>query len=307
MDKIPVNVITGFLGAGKTTAIIKLLHQKSSDEQWAVIINEFGKISIDSQTLRSSSTAGEIFDISGGCICCSAKGYFNDNLNEIIQSGKYSRIIIEPSGLGGIDMVSEIVIENPYLELMPITCLVDIVQVENARLQMVPIYRMQILKSDIIVFTKCDVLNDKLQENELILKFNTLYPGKYIQKIVSIATLNKTNVLDKSTLPKFRIFANKNNQLSDSDYQKKIFTFDAEKIFDIEKLTQIFVNYPEIIRAKGYVKTENGWKLMNYTFSGCNYENSTSKEQTDLVVITENLPSIFFEQLASKIQETIIR
>ena len=307
MDKIPVNIITGFLGAGKTTAIIKLLNQKTSDEQWAVIINEFGKISIDSQTLRSSTTAGEIFDIVGGCICCSARGYFYENLTEIIQSGKYSRIIIEPSGLGGIDMVSEIVIENQRLTLMPITCLVDIHQVENARLQMVPIYRIQILKSDIIVFTKCDLLNDKIRENELILKFNALFPGKNIQESVSISNLNESNLLDKSALQKFRLLSNKNNQLSDSDYQKKIFTFDAEKIFDSTKLTQIFVNYPEIIRAKGYVKTENGWKLMNYSFSGCNYENSTPKEQTDLVIITENLPSIFFEQLSIKIQGTIIR
>jgi G3E family GTPase len=60
MEKIPVNIITGFLGAGKTTAIIHLLNQKLSDEQWAVIINEFGKISIDSQTLKSSTVKGNV-------------------------------------------------------------------------------------------------------------------------------------------------------------------------------------------------------------------------------------------------------
>ena len=88
MNSIPVNIISGFLGSGKTTAIINLLRQKTTDEQWAVIINEFGKISIDSQTLRSiTSDTGTVFDISGGCICCSARGYFQENLEKIINNG----------------------------------------------------------------------------------------------------------------------------------------------------------------------------------------------------------------------------
>ncbi len=70
--KIPVNIITGFLGSGKTTAIIRLLNNKPAGDKWAVIINEFGKVSIDSQTLRSSSDSGNIYEVSGGCICCSA-------------------------------------------------------------------------------------------------------------------------------------------------------------------------------------------------------------------------------------------
>lgn len=135
MEKIPVNIISGFLGSGKTTAIIKILGQKTTNEQWAVIINEFGKVSIDSQTLRSSSSnAGMIFEVSGGCICCSAKGYFLENLEKIVRSGNYTRIIIEPSGLGGIELVSEIVGANHAFRLMPAICLVDIRSIENLRL-----------------------------------------------------------------------------------------------------------------------------------------------------------------------------
>ena len=64
MKKIPVNIISGFLGSGKTTAIIKLLGHKNAGEQWAIIVNEFGKISIDCQTLSSSSPSGTVYDIS---------------------------------------------------------------------------------------------------------------------------------------------------------------------------------------------------------------------------------------------------
>ena len=63
MEKIPVNIISGFLGAGKTTAILKLLSQKANDELWAVVINEFGKISIDTKTLQSASDSEDVYEI----------------------------------------------------------------------------------------------------------------------------------------------------------------------------------------------------------------------------------------------------
>lgn len=179
MKKIPVNIISGFLGSGKTTAIIQLLSQKSDDVQWAVIINEFGKVSIDGQTLKSGSEAGTVYEISGGCICCSANGYFRENLEQIIQSGNYSRIIVEPSGLGGIDMVSEIVSTNTDLQLMPVICLVDILGIENPRLQLNPIYRMQISTSSMIAFSKCDLI-DVVNEELLINLFKSIFPEKKI-------------------------------------------------------------------------------------------------------------------------------
>jgi G3E family GTPase len=308
MEKIPVNIITGFLGAGKTTAIIQLLNQKTSVEQWAVIINEFGKISIDSQTLKSSNLNGNVYDISGGCICCSAKGYFNENLTEIVNSGKYSRIIIEPSGIGGIDMVSEIVDSNTNLILMPKICLVDIHLVDIARIHKLPIYRIQIIKSEIIIFTKCDLIQDKLFEVELKRKFNELYPGKEIREYSTISTLlNGYNVVLQSK-NHFRLdTTSANKEFEDSNYQKKIFVFDFETTFDPEKLTGIFNKYPEILRAKGHIRTKNNWLLINYTLSYSNYERCDIKEQNEIVAITENGHDYFFEQLNEEIHNAITK
>jgi len=200
MKITPVNIISGFLGSGKTTVIIKLLWQKPDDKQWAIIINEFGKVSIDSQTLRSSSDSGNIFEISGGCICCSAKGYFQENLETIIKSGNYDRIIIEPSGLGGIEMVSEIVSANSNLNLMPVISLVDIACVENTRLQLNPIYRKQISKADIIVFSKCDLLTNSEAQNRLTEKFKSLFPEKL--HYLSLSEINHwISISDSDLLP----------------------------------------------------------------------------------------------------------
>jgi G3E family GTPase len=307
MEKIPVNIITGFLGAGKTTAIILLLNQKTSDEHWAVIINEFGKISIDSQTLKSSTNKGNIYDISGGCICCSAKGYFNENLTEIINSGKYSRIIIELSGLGGIDMVSEVVELNPNLFLMPKICLVDIILSENERIQQLPIYRIQIIKSEIIIFTKCDLLEDKFLVLELKRKFDELYPGKEIREHSTISKLiNNPNTVSQLK-SQFRQTTTANKELEDGNYQKKIIVFDSKIAFEPNKLTHIFCKYPEILRGKGHIKYKNNWLLINYTLSYSNYEVCDLKEQNEIVVITEKTNDYFFEQLEEEIKSVIVR
>jgi len=194
MNKISVNIISGFLGSGKTTAIIKLFSHKTPDENWAIVINEFGKISIDGQTLRSESAAGSVFEINGGCICCSAKIYLYDNLKTIIEAGVYRRILIEPSGLGGIEMITEIVQTLPNLTLMPVICMVDITGLENPRLQQNMIFKAQISKSDRIVISKCDLITDKNQQDQLILKFKSGFPDKPVFKnVVSFSLLNPSD------------------------------------------------------------------------------------------------------------------
>jgi G3E family GTPase len=303
MNKIPVNIITGFFGAGKTTAIINLLRQKTSDEQWAIIINEFGKISIDTQTLQSSTVAGNVYDISGGCICCSAKGYFHENLTEIINTGKYSRIIIEPSGLGGVDMVSEIVVSNDNLILMPKICLVDIQLMKNERIQRLPIYRNQITKSEIIIFTKCDLVNNKLDELDLIDKFNEFYPNKNIQEFALISMLLNGYIKSGTAKNNYRLLSSEKNNLEDSNYQKKMLNFENAIVFDAEKLAIILGKYPEILRAKGHIITENNnWVLVNYTLTNCHFEQCDSKEHNEIVIITEKTDEDFFQRLETEIK-----
>ena len=277
--RIPVTIIAGFLGSGKTTAIIKLLENKGNDEQWAVIINEFGKVSIDGQTLKSNTDSETVFEISGGCICCSAKGYFQENLEKILQSGDYSRILIEPSGLGGIDMVSEIVEQKSNLTLMPVVCLVDIRSIENPRFQHNPIYRTQITKADILLFSKCDLLSEE-EIHKRIEEFKLQFPEK--QNCLS----TKNNLLDAlqnfesrttEQEKRFRRITKQENQLTDKDYQEKSFLFSSSIIFDIDKLTRLFNNQPSIVRAKGHVQTRNGWLLINYTLTGCLFEPCSEK------------------------------
>lgn len=307
MEKLPVNIISGFLGAGKTTAIIKLLSQKGTDENWAVIINEFGKISIDSQTLRSTLNIGKVFDISGGCICCTAKGYLNENLEEIIQSGKYSRIIIEPSGLGGIDMVSEIVESKPSLILNPVICLVDITGIENKRLQMNPVYKMQISKSDLVFFTKTDLVSNDSDLMNFTIRFISAFPeAKILRKNdLNLSVLNHDLLKKKDLLPSFK-FRLIDTKLIATNYLQKSYIFDILTFFNTDTLSRLLRKHASIIRAKGFLQTESGWKLLNYTLTDCTFEPCKIYVQNEIIIITDRTESDFISVFDVEIERTIL-
>lgn len=289
MNKIPVNIISGFLGSGKTTAIIRLLKQKQADENWAVVINEFGKISIDGQTLQSSSDLGSVFDISGGCICCSARAYFQEDLEKIVLSGKFDRIIIEPSGLGGIDMVSEIIATRPELELLPAICLVDITTIENPRLKINFMYKSQISRAALIVFSKCDLLDNPEILDLQIEKFRLLFPEKkhFIQgesfspEILSPEFLKAPGGIELHFVPAA------NSMQATKDFQEIHLQFAAGYHIEFEKLPAFFRENPSVIRAKGHLRNSEGWNLFNFSLAGCSVELCEPKAQNEIIFIAE--------------------
>ena len=99
-----IDIISGFLGAGKTTFIKKLLQEAISGEQVVLIENEFGEIGIDGGFLKDFGI--EIREMNSGCICCSLVGDFGKSLSEVLTKYKPDRIIIEPSGVGKLSDVT---------------------------------------------------------------------------------------------------------------------------------------------------------------------------------------------------------
>ena len=114
MEKTKIDIISGFLGAGKTTLIKKLLKEAYADEQVVLIENEFGEIGIDGGFLKESGI--QINEMNSGCICCSLVGDFGTSLKEVVEKYHPDRIIIEPSGVGKlsdvIKAVKDLHIEN---------------------------------------------------------------------------------------------------------------------------------------------------------------------------------------------------
>ena len=97
MSKTKVDIISGFLGAGKTTFIKRVLEGRPADEKTVLIENEFGEIRINNGFLKD--TGIQINEMNSGCICCTLVGDFSKTLNQVVEKYKPGRILIEPSGV----------------------------------------------------------------------------------------------------------------------------------------------------------------------------------------------------------------
>ena len=161
LQAIPTNIITGFLGAGKTTLIQQLLASKPSHERWAVLVNEFGQIGID-HALMGQTQEVFIKEIAGGCICCANFLPMQIALSQLLAKARPHRLLIEPTGLGHpkqiIDNLSESHWQNT-LQLQATLCVIDARQYQDERVQQHESFIAQALVADVIVFSKNDVLN----------------------------------------------------------------------------------------------------------------------------------------------------
>ena len=120
-----VNIFSGFLGAGKTTLIKKLISEAYKDEKLVLIENEFGDIGVDGEFLKDSGI--QVNEMNSGCICCSLVGDFGKALAEVVQKYNPDRILIEPSGVGKLSDVIMAVenLHNDELVLNGFTTVVD--------------------------------------------------------------------------------------------------------------------------------------------------------------------------------------
>ncbi len=131
---IKIDIISGFLGAGKTTFIKKMIDEVFKGEKIALIENEFGEVGIDGGFLKDSGV--NITEMNSGCICCSLVGDFGKNLNEVITAYHPDRIIIEPSGVGKLSDVMKSVIDIEKEQDVKLNALVTVVNAKKASKQM---------------------------------------------------------------------------------------------------------------------------------------------------------------------------
>lgn len=158
------NLITGFLGSGKTTTIQHLLRQKPADENWAILVNEFGEVGIDGALLANQGAT--LKEIPGGCMCCVNGLPMQVGLNMLLKQAKPDRLLIEPTGLGHPKQILSLLtsdVYQPLLDLRATLCLVDARQLSEPRYYENENFRDQLASADIILASKADTYseNDK--------------------------------------------------------------------------------------------------------------------------------------------------
>ncbi len=155
---IPTNLVLGFLGVGKTTAILDLLKKKPDGEVWAVLVNEFGEVGIDGAMLETEGAF--VREVPGGCMCCVAGLPMQIGLNQLIHKAKPDRLLIEPTGLGHPSQIIETLTGEHYqdvLKLGPVLCLVDPRRLEEPRVLENVQFQDQVAAADIVVANKTDL------------------------------------------------------------------------------------------------------------------------------------------------------
>lgn len=160
---IPTNIITGFLGVGKTSLIKQLLAAKPSGETWAVLVNEFGEVGIDAGLLNNSDSGIQIREVAGGCMCCATGITTQVAINQLIARAKPDRLLIEPTGLGHPNEIIKLLSASHYqnvISLCSTLCLVDVRKVTDPRYSEHVNFIQQIQAADVIVATKADLYSD---------------------------------------------------------------------------------------------------------------------------------------------------
>ena len=167
---IKVDIISGFLGAGKTTLIKHLLKSVYAGENVVLIENEFGEIGIDGGFLKEAGI--EIREMNSGCICCSLVGDFATSLKEVVERYTPDRILIEPSGVGKLSDVVKAV-ENVALDLNLEVCYkVAVIDVSKCKMYLKnfgEFYKNQIENADTVIFSRTDIAKEGKVEEALAL------------------------------------------------------------------------------------------------------------------------------------------
>ncbi|MGC6386365.1 CobW family GTP-binding protein [Ewingella sp. S1.OA.A_B6] len=277
------NLITGFLGSGKTTTILHLLAQKPEGEKWAVLVNEFGEVGIDGALLANSGAV--IKEIPGGCMCCVNGLPMQVGLNMLLQKVRPDRLLIEPTGLGHPKQILSLLtseIYNNWLTLSASLCLLDARNLSDQRTIENENFRDQLAAADVIVANKADTYSE--QDHQALDAWQNQWAAGREIVIASHGTVD-VNLLDRPrqnqrplpdgrhhhahaaprglaalSLPEKQRWRRALNQAG--GYSSCGWIFDGETVFDTVALLD-WARLAPVDRVKGVMRINEGTLLVN--------------------------------------------
>ena len=280
--RVPTNIITGFLGSGKTTAILDMLKQKPKGEHWAVLVNEFGEIGIDGALM--SEQGALIKEVPGGCMCCTAGVPMSVGINALLRT-KPDRLLIEPTGLGHPKQVIAVLTSEQYqqyVDLKATIALVDPRNLSDDKYRSNQNFNDQLGVSEVIIGNKVDqctshdidAFNDWVTDQQPAKVFHKLV--KYGQLPLEILDIERReNVVSPSSdvhfsehaelEPQFELAPSQSYARKENKGQKYYscgWLFGAEYKFDFDQIMSM-LNAISAERVKAVLNTNQGCYAFN--------------------------------------------
>lgn len=268
--KIKIDIFSGFLGAGKTFLIKKLIKDGAYEEDIAIIENEFGEVSIDALILRESNI--RIKEINSGCICCEVTGDFKDAVLEVIEKYNPTRLIVEPSGVAKLTDIIKIFKDIKLRDKTQIDNIITVIDPEKFEIYITnfkDFYEDQIINTKKIVLSRTQNLN-KEKLDGILLKIR-----KINKRAVIISddwrTVKGVDILRNIDYQSININENRrvNPRLRTIEDNKAKEVFESFAIYPNRRISKSelvskfnFISsskeFGDVLRAKGVVKLTDG-------------------------------------------------
>lgn len=304
---VKVDIFSGFLGAGKTQLIKKLIEEDYYKEKIAIIENEFGEVSIDGAVLKKTNTLFK--EINAGCICCQVTGDFKDSIIDVVENCNVDRLLVEPTGVAKLSDIKKVFNEKELKDIAKVERSITVVDSEKFDLYLANFkvfFVNQIKNADIVVLSRTqNIKNEELKRlNNEISKLNS----KAIIVGREWSASNPNELIPRVFLPRnmepskgkisFKKGSLNNGNIKMEKDEANLFESFALKIdrnVSKEELLSKFnfiknsFEFGEIIRAKGIVNTKNGKEQFDYTLSEISMQKIIYKGDTIISFIGTNL------------------
>ncbi|MGL5633491.1 MAG: CobW family GTP-binding protein [Sarcina sp.] len=299
-----IDIISGFLGAGKTTLIKKLIKEELFKEKIAIIENEYGEVAIDGILLKDEKV--EVKEISSGCICCNIKGDFKESIKSIVDEYNSERIIIEPTGVAKLSEVIKSVKEAGIKQgdINVIATVVNVTTFSDYIKNFGEFFKDQIANANVIILSRVSdkttsELNNILTEicniNKKANIVTTELSKVKAKRILEIGAITKEEI--NIAFRKFEtqvVSAKKTIKPVTSVFDN--WGVETSKVFDREKIQSALSKLDKdeslgnIVRAKGIVETtKDGWIRFDYVPGEIKIEKFSADYTGRVCVIGSNL------------------
>ncbi|MFC0270788.1 CobW family GTP-binding protein [Metabacillus herbersteinensis] len=303
MKQVEVYILSGFLGAGKTTLLKNILEQERDQQRKiAVVMNELGKVSIDSQAVSEDTPLKELLN---GCVCCTIQGQLEAHLQGLLQQHELDAIYIETTGVAHPVEVLDSCMSPLFADKLVVRSIVTLVDVlrwrdrDGLSIQLQRLLQEQVKHADVVLLNKSDQLTDSEQASLVLEIQNLNQQGKIL--LTQFARIQLKQIQEQVFTPK-----NAHEEVNvHTQLHVKTYVHSFSRPINLDSFEDFLKAMPDTIyRIKGYLKFDHGKDtyLFQYSYGMPLYMKEPMNMKNTLVFIGENLDHEWLKRELEKLE-----